>query len=178
LPTKTAPPKVQRILQAIDPDVQEMRRLERRMDEIEAERAAKAAPIEAAILPFKEKLSEIELEAAAQRQPLKDAYEQLETKVKRKAERNEGSLVDFFKKKTIPFLSGGRVKIRNHEEKLDFLVDEQEVAVALREAGFPDLTEEKLSVIVDALKKNDEALEAVEGMVEITRDKTIKVELE
>jgi phage host-nuclease inhibitor protein Gam len=173
-----APLKVQRVLEAIDPDVKEMRTIKSRIEEIEAERVLRVSPLEGAMKPLQEQLDEINSETDALLQPLNEAYGRLEKSVGTRIRRNQDRLVEWFKKKTIPFLSGGRAKISKNPPRLEMLVDEQEIVQALRDAGFDDLVEEKPVVLVEALKRNDEALEALGDMVSVAQDTKVKIELE
>jgi phage host-nuclease inhibitor protein Gam len=172
------PPEVQRVLEAADPDLQAMRGLKRRMDEIEANRALRTTPLVLAMGPLQSELNGINSETEEELRPLKVEYDRLEDAVKKRIDRNQNRLVEWFKKKTIPFLSGGQALIRKNKKKLKMNVDELEVVRALREAGFPGLVEEKPTVKVEELKKNEAALEALGDRVAIEQDTKIVIELE
>jgi phage host-nuclease inhibitor protein Gam len=170
-------PEVPQTLEAADRDMQEMRRLRTRIDEENAERATRSAPIVSAIKSLQEQLDGIDSEVDAVVEPLQVAFFELEKRVIAFVKYNKRKLTTQFRSKTIPFPSGGTASIRLSPKRLKVGAKLNTVLKALKSAGHPEFIETKESIKKDALKRRPDVVAKINGL-SIVQDEKITIELD
>lgn len=166
-------------LEQVRADMEELARVQRRMEEITAKRDHDLTPHVMAIQPHQAKIDEITEEAATELAPLSEHFQLIEKRIvdsamaMRRWQRWVNAAAD--KVKRLDFPTGGYISrqlSRSKRIKLSRTVEE--IAAALEAAGHPEFVERTTKLKRNALKQNPDVVAAIDGL-EIIQDVQVKV---